>query len=307
MRFIDFGSIEQFRTTVKNITHQAQYVETTPDGPVFDKSVKLPILTAVFSEKIHGTQGAVSYLNGELQVQSRKNIITPLKDNAGCATFVHKNKEAFTKIIIDLIQEYNINSDKIVTVYFEFAGGSIQKSSACTGLDKRAIIFQHFKVSSSDSEKAAKDGAVWLETKAKEKYVDAPKNNIFNIMNLNHGTIEVDFNRPSFAQNKMIEMVNKIEKESKVGKIFGKDGNVGEGFVFTVFYKDSLQRWKVKGEKHSKSKVKTLKKVDIKREQKKIDFVNNFACKSWRLEQIYDETFNIINGGQVIRRGLVIS
>ena len=35
----------------------------------------------------------------------------------------------------------------IITVYYEWCGGSIQKNSALTGFDKKAFIFQHFKIS----------------------------------------------------------------------------------------------------------------------------------------------------------------
>lgn len=55
----------------------------------------------------------------------------------------------------------------------------------------------------------------------------------------------------------------------------------------------------VKGEKHTRNtgRVKILAAIDEAKEQKKIDFVNNHACKTWRLEQIYDEVFDVLNGG----------
>jgi hypothetical protein len=59
-----------------------------------------------------------------------------------------------------------------------------------------------------------------------------------------------------------------------------------------------MNRFKVKGEEHSASKVKTLKPVDEAKEKAKIDFVNNHACKGWRLEQMYAEVFDTLNGGK---------
>ena len=54
----------------------------------------------------------------------------------------------------------------------------------------------------------------------------------------------------------------------------------------------------MKGSKHAgKSKVKKAKKVD----DKKLQLVNDIVEKvtpEWRLDQMYTETFDIINGGQ---------
>jgi hypothetical protein len=50
----------------------------------------------------------------------------------------------------------------------------------------------------------------------------------------------------------------------------------------------------VKGEKHSKSKVKKLKKVDSVKEQAKIEFAN-YATPAWRLEQAVQTVCGINN------------
>ena len=51
-----------------------------------------------------------------------------------------------------------------------------------------------------------------------------------------------------------------------------------------------MHKFKVKGERHSTSKVKTLKPVDEVKENAKREFAN-YACPAWRLEQMWDETF----------------
>jgi hypothetical protein len=303
-RHINFGSIEQFRNTIKGVTHRARYIGSDADyKPIYDKHIKLPTITFTASEKIHGTNAAVSFTTTEgFWVQSRSNIITPEKDNAGCAAWAYKDESEWMQIITDLSMEHGLDQDNnIITVYFEWCGGSIQKKSAVSSLEKRAIIFQHFKVSPlvptpADDPNAEDVTATWHETFANDGIcVNDNEAGIFNIMDFPFSQFTVDFEKPLFSQNEMIEKVAEIEANSPVGKQFGVDGNVGEGIVCTAMYKDNLYRFKVKGEKHSASKVKTLKPVDEAAEQIKIDFVNNIACTSSRLEQAWQNTFGIEN------------
>jgi len=55
--------------------------------------------------------------------------------------------------------------------------------------------------------------------------------------------------------------------------------------------------FKCKGEKHSNSKVKTLKPVDEEEEQKKQEVAQK-VTPAWRLEQMFDEANDVINGGE---------
>ena len=89
----------------------------------------------------------------------------------------------------------------------------------------------------------------------------------------------------------MIALVAKLEADSLVGKAFGVNNNIGEGYVFEARYKGKLYKFKAKGEEHAKhsGKVKTLTPVDEEAEKVKVDFVNNHACVAWRLEQMFNE------------------
>jgi len=312
-RFITFGSIEQFRSVIRSVQQRAMFVryDEETQTPVLDKSAKMPVVTAIASEKIHGTNASVCYSNVDgFWVQSRKNIIDSEnnpnyeggKDNAGCATFAYENKAKWMEVILSLAKAHNINLDEsIISVYFEWCGGSVQKNSAVTGLDKRAVIFQHFKVSPLESQINEENEipAKWFVTlDDSKKWVDAPDNNIFNIMNYQTWSFEIDFEQPLMSQNKFIDLVtNVIEPNSPLGKSMGKDGNIGEGVVISFIYKNEVYKFKVKGEKHAKGsgKIKTLKPVDTVFEQKKIDFVNNYACKEFRFEQAWQEIFGIEN------------
>ena len=60
-----------------------------------------------------------------------------------------------------------------------------------------------------------------------------------------------------------------------------------------------VYRFKSKGEKHSKaSKVTTLKPVDDAKINKIIETVNK-VTPDWRMEQMLDKTFNLMNGGKI--------
>jgi hypothetical protein len=69
---------------------------------------------------------------------------------------------------------------------------------------------------------------------------------------------------------------------------------ISEGYVFTFNFKDTLYKFKVKGEKHVKSKVRAFKSIDSEKEQLKIDIAAS-VTPAWRLEQMFDLSNDIIN------------
>ena len=94
--FVTFPSIEQFRNVVREVKHKATYVgQDENDQPIYNPSAVLPTLSFLGSVKLHGTNAGIVYNWDELafeyvpHVQSKNQIITPIKDNAGFATFVH--------------------------------------------------------------------------------------------------------------------------------------------------------------------------------------------------------------------------
>ncbi len=296
-RFINFGSIDQFRTVAKNIKWDAQYKGKDAEGnPIIDRTAA-PTLTAYASEKIHGTNAAVCYSNTEgFWVQSRKNIITPEKDNAACAFQAMQNEASWMDIVHKLATTHSVNLDThIISIFYEWAGGNIQKNSCVSGSDKAAYIFRHFKVSPLVPQLAedATEVAIWLETISDSTWVTAQS--IYNVMNFPTVQLEIDFERTDLAQNTMIELTESVESASGIAKSLNLPAdNIGEGWVWTLQgTSGNIQRWKTKGDKHSASKVKTLAPVDSVKEQAKVDFVNNHATKPFRLEQAWQECFGI--------------
>ena len=90
------------------------------------------------------------------------------------------------------------------------------------------------------------------------------------------------------SQNQLIELTEAVEAECPVGKAFGVSG-IGEGIVWTCVTPgwESSKFWmKVKGEKHSVSKVKTL--VDVEA-LANIQAFLDYAVTEARLDQGFTE------------------
>ena len=288
-RVIRYPSIEQFRTVAKNVVERACYIGKDEDGKaIFDYLKPKPTVTFTASEKIHGTNAGVCYsIPDGIWAQSRENLITVEKDNAGFAFFVEQNKSYFTRIIGILSDVYNIDLNKnIISLYGEWAGSNIQKNSALSGCEKQFIIFQAFKV--SPLEPSEDEKAIWFQTYNKDSkvWVDCVDKNVHNIMNFKNWSFEIDFNSPEKSINDIIKLVEEvIEPASPLGKEFGKDENVGEGVVCTYLSDDgALIQFKVKGEKHSNSKVKTTAPVDLEKLGKVEKCVEEIT-HNWRFEQ----------------------
>lgn len=297
MNFVNYPDIEQYR----NIVREIKYLANKYTNP-------LPKLKVMASEKIHGTNMAFCINENEYWFQSRNSILTSdpelmykegfinIDKFSGFGMFLKNKLDVFKNITSKLAEEYNIDlSKKTLALFFEFAGGSIQRNSACTGLDRRCFIFQHFMTKEIDAvadENGYIESSKWLETKADGKFISADDYNIFNIMNFNIWKFDVDFSNPLVSQNEFIDVVDVLEQESPVGKSFGIEGNVGEGIVCTFTYMDRLFKFKVKGEKHAKGsgKVKTLTPVDIEKINKVKEF-SQTIIHDWRFEQGLHEIF----------------
>ena len=298
-RFITFGAIGQFRHAVRTIQH-AHWFSGMKDGvPQYDPSRTLPVITAVGTEKIHGTNAAVCYSEPDgFWVQSRKGVITPEKDNAGCAFMATAIEHIWMSLIQKLANEYAIDlKTNVISLYFEWCGGNIQKLAAVSGLPKRAIIFQHFKVSPLKpltEDPDAEDG-MWYTTTAQETPINDHGYGIYNVLDFPYVELGVDFNSPAGVINEMAALTAAVEKNSGVAAYFKKPENTGEGYVWTLVLENgSLLRWKTKGEEHSASKVKVLAPVDVEELQRKQDFSARM-CPACRLEQAWQTVFGIEN------------
>jgi len=110
---------------------------------------------------------------------------------------------------------------------------------------------------------------------------------IFNILQFPNFEIDINFNRPELSINILSELTNNVEKECTVGKYFDVSGT-GEGIVWEHINDNKRYIFKVKGEKHQVSKVKTLTTVDIEEIENIKSFVD-YAVTENRLTQGIDK------------------
>jgi len=288
-KMIKFPSIEQFRSVVATVLRQYNFAGLDENGDaIYDTTRPKPTLTFKGTVKLHGTNAAVSgNLSDGIWAQSRENIITPKKDNAGFAFFVESNKELFTELIASIFTKNEIDMlENTVTIYGEWAGGNIQKGVGITNIEKSFFIFGVKVTPHTTTEEDAKvKPAYWVDY----SYLKSPENRIFNIDDYPTWTIDIDFNMPQLVQNKLSELTLAVEEECPVAKAFGFSG-IGEGIVWSTTLNGNVHRFKVKGEKHSSSKVKTLAAVDTEKLESIQKFVE-YAVTESRFNQALENVF----------------
>jgi len=286
---IKYPSTEQFRSIVKSVSEEAQFVKYDEEKKevIWNKDAILPTIKFHGTVKLHGTQGAiVQNSNGNIHFQSRKNIVTPEKDNAGFAFFCESRKNIFENYFKELRNRF---SNGYISIYGEYCGGNIQKGVAINGLPKMFVIFA-IKITPKDEE-----DSFWIENTLRSN----PENNIYTIEDFQTYEIEIDFNdkvKLAEAQNEMIRLTTLVGDQCPVGKYFGNTG-IGEGIVWSNLNNGKRIIFKTKDNRHSKSKVKVPKIQNVE-EQKNIQlFVNNYACTDSRMTQMFTEIVHSVHNG----------
>jgi len=245
--FIPFPSIDQFRNVIREVSHIATYRgQDENDQPIYDPSAPRPTIRFTGTVKIHGTNAGVTRLpDGTLIAQSRSRVLYEGQDNKGFRAFMVANKEAFEKLFEEIGHR-----DVPVTVFGEWAGQGIQGGVAVSSVPKFFAFF------------AVKIGEEWLT--AERFPADLEESRIINVNRFGSFGMDIDFSNPARNQCELADITTKVEECCPAGTYFGVKG-VGEGAVWTAFYKGKRLQFKVKGEKHSVSKVKTLASVDVEK------------------------------------------
>lgn len=286
---IKFPSIEQFRNVIRHVKTHAQYAGRDENGDaIIDQSKPIPTLKFRGTVKLHGTNAGIvvntdtsSPEYGTMVYQSRERELSLTSDNAGFMLYMSKHYEITHDIAKQVFEILGPDAPVVkVAIFGEWCGSGIQKGVALTELPKMFVVFAVKAIFADETTK-------WLPIG--EFDIHYPQFNIFNIDTFPTYEIEIDFNHPELAQNKMIEITEEVEKECPVGKYFGVSG-IGEGVVWTCVsdgWNDSGTWFKVKGEKHSVSKVRTLAAVDVEAVATLKAFVDSVVTEA-RLEQGLD-------------------
>lgn len=272
MKFVAYPKIPQFSGVVRAIRMASDFKGLDENGEAIYEMGLYPKVTFNGSVKLHGTNAGVCFAPGEgISPQKRSCIMENPTGHFNFCTWVEAHRTELLNLLSDMHASLGLSDDVQLTMFGEWAGAGVQKSVAISELPKG---FYMFDIRSFDR---VTEEYKWLE------YQPVRSTFFKNIEEFPTYTVEVDFNDPSGAQNEFVDITNKIEDECPVAKALGESG-LGEGAVWKTEYKGQRYIFKVKGEKHSISKVSSLAQVDPEIVKNTNDFVE-YACTENRIMQ----------------------
>ncbi|CAN7262518.1 hypothetical protein LJR098_001098 [Rhizobium sp. LjRoot98] len=283
---IKYPSIDQFRNaihTVQKLT-RSQFGKRDASGELIESQPRtwtFPPVEFTGTVKLHGTNAAVVVKDGNVSYQSRNRILTPDDDNMGFATWASQHEDDWKKLAKQFADWGQTNPGYVsptgVAIFGEWIGQNIQIGVAISELSKRFVIF----------EIVATDGTP-LHINRIHPSCDIYRlpADTYLITDFPTWTMTIDMENPHLSQNALVDITNAVEAECPVGKAFGISG-IGEGVVWSADVSGHRIRFKVKGEKHSTYKVKTLASISTE----SIDTIKEFvdrALSDTRLNQGLD-------------------
>jgi hypothetical protein len=262
-------------------------IEDYKDCDMYDIEVEDTHCYFVNGVLVHNCNASFVYdfSEDQLYAQSRNRVLSITSDNYGFAFWVESNKNKLKNIIDQLSYIATDKSLSSIVVYGEWAGPGIQKNVAISEIEKKSFFVFAAKLIFAD------ESFIWVHHNwlKSENFMYLNSDTIYFIEDFETFDIEIDFNQPEMSINKMVELVNQVEKECPVGKAFGISG-IGEGIVFS----NQSLRFKCKGNLHSVTNTKTLIPVDEEKLNTVKEFVD-YAVTENRLEQMMQKMneFNI--------------
>lgn len=276
-RAIKYPSTGQFRNAIHNLRTALTFEGLDSQGQAIYNQVKdLPIIELIGTVKVHGTNGSlVMFEDQSIYCQSKERALAFGCDNAGFWEAMQAVDKV--KLFQDVKDTYQrLNGKEIeypVIITGEWAGKGIQKGVAVSDVAK---FFMVFGIKVADKWQPSEDYT----------HIKSPEDRIFNAFDFETYHIKLDLNSPQYIQNELIRITEQVEQECPVGKQLGSLG-IGEGVVWKPAkeFSDNSGYWfKVKGEKHSSSKVKKLASVDAEKLSSVKEFID-YAVTESRLEQ----------------------
>lgn len=287
MKFLKYPSIEQYRNVVRAVSSHTEYLGKNENGdPIYDASVVKPTLRFKGTIKLHGTNAGICSDGKEIIAQKRSSFLTEdkLDSHFGFNQFVQVSVKPTLEYICDHLAKKFEEGETQFTIYGEWAGDGIQKGVAISQLSKAFYIFDVCYYNPETETRR------WTELNLHPDVIrELNKDHIYLITQFPVYELEVDFNNPALVQNELVRLTEQVENECPVSKTRGIDNGLGEGIVWTSEYKGNRYQFKVKGEKHSTSKVIKLAEVDPEKFKSIAQFVE-YAVTQSRVRQAIFET-----------------
>lgn len=290
-----FHKIGEFRKVVKYVTESTQFQGLdSSNKPIFDPSVKLPIINYTGTVKMHGTNGSIVLSeDGTISFHSKDNLLGQVSsdgkfqlhmDNYDFAKTMYTRMAGVTEVVH---AAKKLLGDRLVyplRLSGEWIGDNITKGVSISDLPVKTFVI--FGIKSGHTDLTTRRS--WLPMRLIAG-IEANEYSIYNINQFKLFQVAIDFNNPELIQNKLVECAMSVEDNCPIAKFFNLPGRLtGEGVVFTPddpnYIWETRTWFKVKGKKHSSTKVKTLATVC----PEKLNTINQFISYSVttnRLEQ----------------------
>lgn len=291
---VKYPSTGQFRNVVSAIRNKTRFVGLDETNePVYDTTKRCPVVPYIGTIKVHGTNGSlIMFEDQTIYCQSKERLLSFGYDNANFWAYMQGvDKEALFNKVKNIYTASGKQIEYPIIIAGEWAGQGIQKGVAVSEVPKFFMVF------------GVKVGEAWQPMKEYKDISDHSKR-IFNALDFPYFEVNIDFNEPENVQNFLVETTMQVEKQCPVGLQLGSDG-IGEGCVWKPLSGELSENsgfWlKVKGEKHSVSKVKKLVTVNTEKLESIKEFVD-YAVTDNRVEQAAQEIgLDIKLVGQIIR------
>ncbi len=256
--------------------------------PIFASNV-LPTVVFTGTAKLHGTNAAVGYNDGEIWFQSKSQKVGDAHYG-----FTQLPPEDITNLIASVKESYNLPYNSHFVVYGEWAGEGIQKTCAISKMPKRFYVFHvvlivnHIPVDLCLSE-------LMLESTMFISDVSSYWQIVQN----------VDFSKPhSEILAQLMPLVKEIEKQCPVAAAYDVKG-ICEGIVFVGSVNGHRIVFKLKGDLHKVAKKEKIEIDPVKRAN--IDnFADNFVTPERIKQAVFaldiSKSFGITNGENISKK-----
>lgn len=267
-----FPSIKQYREVIKEYRKLGLYGEVDVIG--FPKG--------------HGSNARVVFLGPEDVVAHGKEHqwTAELKDGYGFYDWVQTHRDALLTWARILKIEYPI--DYPFEICGEWMGGNVAKGSSCEDMEKFLLVF---RVGYS---RLNEHGNWKMQFINDDDFrIEEPAMRMFDVRNMGQYIVTINTDHPELAQNELARITTEVETDCPIAKYLGGASSKGEGVVWWCkANKDRHLVFKVKGKKHSGSKIRELATVNPEQVAGAKAFID-YACTENRMEQAVQETGNI--------------
>lgn len=276
-----FPSILQFREVIKE----------------YRKAGLTGIVSLIGHPKLHGSNASVLFPEpGVVLAQGKEGVWTEeVKDNYGFYEWVKEN-ESYLLAVANYLLEKQPLLRYPFEITGEWAGGNVAPRSSVEGMEKFWAVFGLANISINEF------------GNGKLEFIQPPidiQNRLIRMIyipGIVSYRIELDMDAPEMAQAGLAQITTTVEENCPIANyMLGLDDNVegkpagrGEGVVWHPV--DNLDRhlwFKVKGKKHSVSKIRELAALTPEQVASMGEFVD-YAVTENRMEQAVRETGPIV-------------